>query len=52
MDGLLGLIVALVAFAAFIYLASRSARPIIFVGGGLAALAVLLFFGVIRWPLL
>lgn len=52
MDGLLGLIVAMAAFAAFIFLASRSARPIMFVGGGLAVLAVLLFFGVIRWPLL
>jgi hypothetical protein len=47
MDGLLGLIIALLAFAALIFLASRTARTLMFVGAGLAVLATLLFFGVI-----
>lgn len=47
MDGLLGLIIALLVFAALIFLASRSAKALMFIGAGLAVLAALLFFGVI-----
>lgn len=47
MDGLLGLIIALLVFAGIIFLASRTARTIIVVGIGLIVLAALLFFGVV-----
>lgn len=47
MDGLLALIIAMLAFAAVIFIASRSARPLMFIGAALAVLAVALFLGVI-----
>ncbi len=47
MDGLLGLIIALLVFAGIIFLASRTARRILIVGILLIALAALIFLGVI-----
>jgi hypothetical protein len=47
MDGLLGLIIALLVFAGIIFLASRTARKIVIVGILLIAIAALVFFGVI-----
>lgn len=46
MDGLLGLIIALLVFAAIIFLAGRSVKPIMFLGVALVVLAALIFFGV------
>jgi hypothetical protein len=47
MDGLLGLIIALLVFAAIIFLASRTARSIMFLGIVLIVFAALVFFGVV-----
>ncbi len=46
MDGLLGLIIALLVFAGIIWLAGRSARSIMIIGVGLIVLAVLAYLGV------
>lgn len=48
MDGLLGLIIALIVFAGIIYLAGRTARSVMIIGIGLIVLAVLAFFGVLK----
>gem|GEM_PF-3376226 len=47
MDGLLGLIIALLVFAAIIFLANRTARSIMFLGIVLIMFAALVFFGVV-----
>jgi hypothetical protein len=47
MDGLLALIIALVVFALFIFLISRSVKTIIFIGLVLIALMALKAFGVL-----
>jgi hypothetical protein len=49
MDGLLGLIIALLVFAGIIYLASRTAGRMMLIGLCLAVLAVLVLLGVFRW---
>ncbi len=49
MDGLLGLIIALLVFAGIIFLASRMAGRMMVIGICLAALAVLVFLGVFGW---
>jgi hypothetical protein len=46
MDGLLGLVIALLAFAAIIFLAGRTTRSVTFLGIALIAFAALIFFGV------
>lgn len=46
MDGLLGLIIALIVFAGIIWLAGRSARSIMVIGIGLIVLAILAYLGV------
>ena len=47
MDGLLALIIAMVVFALFIFLVSRSARTITLVGLGVVAVLVLLAVGLL-----
>ncbi len=47
MDGLLALIVAMLVFALFIYLVSRSAKMITLIGIGVVAVLVLLGLGVL-----
>ena len=47
MDGLLGLIIALLVFAAIIFLASRTARSIMFLGIVIIVFAALMFFKVV-----
>lgn len=47
MDGLLGLIIALIVFAGIIYISGRAARSIMVIGVGLVVLAVLVYFGVL-----
>lgn len=47
MDGLLGLIIAIFVFVAIIFLASRTARSITFLGIAVIALAALVFFEVL-----
>lgn len=47
MDGLLGLIVALVVFAAIILLAGRAVRYVVVLATCIIALAALVMFGVI-----
>ncbi len=47
MDGLLGLLVAILVFAGIIFFAGRSTRYIIVLGLGLLAVAALVYFGVV-----
>ena len=47
MEGLLALIVAMVLFAAFIFLVSRSAKTIVLIGLGVVAVLVLLALGIL-----
>lgn len=47
MDGLLGLIIALLVFAAIIFVVSRRALSLMILGIGLVAFAALVYFEVI-----
>lgn len=47
MDGLLGLIIALLVFAGIIFVTSRKAKYIMALGVVLVVFAALLFFGVV-----
>lgn len=47
MDGLLGLIIALVVFAGFIFLVSRKAVFIMIFGACVVAVAILAYVGVV-----
>jgi len=47
MEGLLALIVAMVVFALIIFLVSRSAKTIVFLGCAVVAVLVLLALGVL-----